>query len=277
MSLAQQLNLTVFGATGGCAANVVVAALHAGINCVAMVRTPAKLRGLLEDQYKVPPKTLDAHLVIVQGNIRSVEDIKRTLTVSGRLPDRILFTVGGSPIVQFSLFAPITIDDPHICEEGMKNLITALRSCAAENVPLGPLGGRPVLITISTISMSTRRDLAYLYYPLEYWLLNIPRNDKKAMEKVIFAAALGSSSPFGGFAMVRPPLLTEGEALGPTKVKAGWVWPDEQRKEKLAAGQKEAGPMIGWSITKADVGKWIFDNLIQGDGSAFGKCWSLTS
>jgi hypothetical protein len=277
MSLAQQLTLTVFGATGGCAANALVAALRAGVNCVAMVRTPAKLRSILEDQYKVSAKTLDPHLIIVQGNIRSVDDIKHTLSVTGRLPDRILFGVGGSPRLQPSLLAPVTLDDPHVCEEGMKAVISALRFCAAENIPLGPSGGRPVIIAISTISMSTKRDMPYSFYPLEYWLLNIPRADKMALEKVIFAAAAESSSPLGGFAMVRPPLLTDGEAKGPNKVRAGWVWPDDQRKEKLAMGFEEAGPQIGFSITKADVGEWIFENLIQGDGPSYGKCWSLTS
>ncbi|KEF56281.1 uncharacterized protein A1O9_07862 [Exophiala aquamarina CBS 119918] len=277
MSPTQQPTLTVFGATGGCAANAVVAALGAGIKCVALARTPSKLRNMLEDQYTVPPKTLDANLVIIEGNIRSIEDVKRTLTASGSLPDRILFGVGGSPKIQFSLWAPITLDDPHICEEGMKTLIAALRSCEAENVQLGPQGSRPLLFAISTVSMSSRRDLAYLYYPLEYWLLSIPRSDKKALEKVIFEAVLGVDSPVGGFAMVRPPILSEGTALGPDKVKAGWVWPDEQRREKVAKGEKEVGPMVGWFVTKADVGRWIFDNLIQGDGSALGKCWSLTN
>lgn len=272
-----QPTFTVFGATGNCAAHALVAALNSGLSCIAMVRTPAKLRSLLEDQHKLSSDTLDSHLVIVQGNIKSVEDVKRTLTISGRLPDRILFAVGGSPILQFSLFAPINLDDPHICEEGMKTLITAVRSCIAENIPLGPLGTRPVLLTISTISMSSRRDLPYLYYPLEYWLVNIPRKDKKALEDTIWSTVLKDDSPFGGFAMVRPPLLSDGPALGPEKVRAGWVWPDQQREAKTAHGEKEAGPAIGWSIAKADVGRWIFDNLVMGNGSSLGKCWTLTS
>ncbi|KAK5054033.1 hypothetical protein LTR84_001995 [Exophiala bonariae] len=277
MARARQPTLTVFGATGNCAAHALVAALKAGLNCITMVRTPAKLRHLLEDQHKIPSNTLDSNLVVVQGNIKSTEDVKRTLTTSGRLPDRILFAVGGSPIMQFSLVAPINLDDPHICEEGMKTLVTALRSCITNKIPLGPLGIRPVLITISTISMSSRRDLPYLYYPLEYWLVNIPRKDKKALEDVIWSTVLEDDSPFGDFAMVRPPLLRGGAALGPEKVRAGWVWPDQLRQEKIAQGEKEAGPAIGWSIAKADVGRWIFDNLIMGNDSSFGKCWTLTS
>lgn len=277
MTQTQQPTLTVFGATGGCAANALVAALHVGLNCVAMVRTPAKLRDKLENEHKVPSSTLDSHLVVVQGNIKSVDDVKRSLTVSGRLPDRILFGIGGSPMMQLNPLAPFTLDDPHICEEGMKTLIAALRLCIADNIPLGPLGRRPMLITISTVSMSTRRDLHYLFYIIEYWLVTIPRKDKKELEKVIFSTVLRDDSPFGGFAMVRPPLLTDGAALGQDKVRAGWVWPDEQREEKIAMGQEEAGPAMGWSIAKADVGRRIFDNLILGDTASFGKCWTLTS
>jgi hypothetical protein len=64
------------------------------------------------------------------------------------------------------------------------------------------------------------------------------RTDKKAMEKVIFAAAAEPRSPLGDYAMVRLPLLTGGEAQGPNKVKASWVWSNEQRKEKLAGGHR---------------------------------------
>jgi hypothetical protein len=233
---------------------------------------------MLETQYNVSTTIVDIHLTIVQGNIKSIDDIKRTLTISGRLPDRILFGIGGSPIWQFNLFAPLTNDDPHVCEEGMKALIAALRACIAEDVvPLGPSGVRPVLITISTISMSNRRDMVWAYYPLEYWVLNVPRADKKALERVVYAAAAEVDSPLGGFAMVRPPLFTDGEARGLESVRAGWVWPDEERKAKVAAGLKEKGPEIGYSITRVDVGTWIFENLVKGDEGAFGKCWSVTS
>lgn len=277
MSQARLPTLTVFGATGGCSANALVVALHAGLSCVAMVRTPSKLRTMLQEQYSVSADKIDAHLTVVQGNIRSVEDIKRTLTVTGRLPDRILFGIGGSPRMQFSLTAPITLDDPHVCEEGMKSVLAALRACVADGVPLGLMGSRPGLIVISTISMSSRRDMPYSYYPLEYWLVNIPRADKLATQKVVFAAAAEADPPFGGLAMVRMPLLTDGPAKGLDNVRAGWVWPDEQRKDKLAKGEKEAGPQIGYSITRADVGKWIFENLVRGGEDAFGKCWSLTN
>lgn len=280
MSPAQQPTLCVFGATGGCAANALVAALRTGIGCVAMVRTPTKLRTMLEDKYSVSPEKLDAHLTIVQGNIRSVDDIRRALTITGRLPDRILSGVGGVAHFQFSLLAPVTLDDPHICEEGMKAVVSALRSCDAENVPLGPLGSRPVLIAISTISMGNQRDMPYSLYPVEYWLLNVPRADKKAMERVVFtaaASAAGEHSPFGGFAMVRPPLLTDGPAKGFDKIKTGWVWPDEQWGEELVGSQKEAGPQVGFFVARADVGEWIFEHLIKSDGKSFGKCWNLTN
>lgn len=277
MSAAHKSTLAFFGATGGCAANALAASLRAGLTCVAMVRTPAKLYTILADQHNIRPEILDKCLVVVKGNIKSIDDVKRALTATGRLPDRILFTVGGVAHLQWNLWSPVGLDDPHICEDGMKVVLSALRDCEREKVPFGSLGSKPVLLTISTISMSNQRDLPYLLYPVEYWLLRIPRADKKAMEDVIFDAVAATDSPLGGFAMVRPPLLSEGQAVGLDKVKAGWVWPDFQREKKLALGQRESGPLIGFFVTKADVGAWIFENLIQGNGQAFGKCWNLLS
>lgn len=275
MPIPQQPTLIVFGATGGCVANALLAALRDGITSVAMVRSTEKLRRMLLDQYHMPSEVLDKHLKITQGNIRSIDDVERALTINGHLPDKIVFGVGGSPRFNFSLLAPLTLDDPHICEEGMKTLISALRSCQSRGVPDGPLGMRPHLVTISTISMSNHRDLPYLYYPMEYWLLSIPRADKLAMEKVIFAAASEVESPLGDFAMVRPPILLDSPVLGFDKIRAGWVWPDAHREEKLARGQKEAGPQIGYTVSKPDVGEWIFANMIKNGMDLHGKCWNL--
>jgi hypothetical protein len=242
-----------------------------------MVRTPSKLLDILGTTHHIPSELIETHLTIVQGNIKSSDDIMKTLTVTGHLPDKILFGVGGSPIFQFNIFAPLTLDDPHICEEGMKNIIAALRHCQDDGIPHGHSGSKPQIIAISTISMSNIRDMPYLYYPLEYWFLNIPRADKLALERVVCESAAEENSIISDFAFVRPPLLTDGPALGPAKVQAGWVWPDHLRKERVAQGLREAGPAIGWMITKADVGRWIFENLVAGGVGGFGRCWTLTN
>lgn len=219
---------------------------------------------------------VNANLTIVQGNIRSAADVRSALTTAGRLPDRILSAVGGSPVFQFNLMAPISLDDPHICEGGMATLLSTLKSCLKDNVPLGPSGKRPSLIAISTISISRCRDIPYLYYPLEYWLLNIPRADKMALERVIHAATKDDIVPFDDFAMVRPPLLLDGPAKGIENIRVGWIWAEVDRQEKLATGQRELGPQIGYTVAKRDVGLWIYENLIKDSKQLDGRCFNLT-
>lgn len=273
---AQKPTFTVFGATGGCAANALVPALNASLTCVAMVRTPAKLRTMLETQYNVPAAKIDACLTIVQGNITSTDDIKAALTVGGHLPDRILFGVGGAPHLQFSLFEPCALDNPRVCEQGMEALVSALRSCAAENFPLGPTGSKPIVISISTTGIGRRRDVPLLMYPLYHWVLRGPHQDKGIMEKILTTTANETDSPVGDFAVVRPTLLNDSPAQGLAKVRAGWVWADVESQDKLARGEKEKGPEMGYSISRIDVGSWIFDKLVIGDGM-YGRCSSLTT
>ena len=55
------------------------------------------------------------------------------------------------------------------------------------------------------------------------------------------------------FVIVRPSLLTNGRALGGKRVKVG----------------TEEEPVVGYMISREDVGLWIFENLVKGDGDRF--------
>lgn len=51
------------------------------------------------------------------------------------------------------------------------------------------------------------------------------------------------------FVIVRPSLLTNGKALGGTKIRVG----------------TEERPAVGYTISREDVGRWVFENLVRGD------------
>ena len=55
------------------------------------------------------------------------------------------------------------------------------------------------------------------------------------------------------FVIVRPSLLTNGKAQGGKKVKVG----------------TEEKPVVGYLISREDVGVWMFENLVQGDGARY--------
>ena len=68
------------------------------------------------------------------------------------------------------------------------------------------------------------------------------------------------SESISGWVMVRPTLLTNGAALGERKVRAG----------------REGAPAVGYTISRDDVGKWIFENFVKEGKVWVGQKVSLT-
>lgn len=96
------------------------------------------------------------------------------------------------------------------------------------------------------------------------------------MESVVAKATTesGDDSPISGFVITRPTLLTDGDAKGLNKVKVGW----ETHPEAVNAKEdKKSKPAIGYSIRRADVGTWIFEEVVKGKGDWVNKCVSMTS
>ena len=53
--------------------------------------------------------------------------------------------------------------------------------------------------------------------------------------------------------IVRPSLLTNGKARGGKKIRVG----------------TEEKPAVGYTISREDVGLWVFENLLKGDGETY--------
>lgn len=108
--------------------------------------------------------------------------------------------------------------------------------------------------------------------PLYHWLLSVPHKDKKRMEALILAEGekRAEERVIGDFVLVRPSLLTDGARLGVAKVRVG---------EESGAGGAGAGkPAVGYTISREDVGGWVFDEIVSGDGADrfAGKMVSIT-
>ncbi|KAF2811254.1 uncharacterized protein BDZ99DRAFT_442128 [Mytilinidion resinicola] len=266
--------LAFFGATGGCAAAALSAALRDNYTATALARTPDKLRTLLTTTHSIPSSTL-ATLTIHTGNVRNVSDVKKAL-ISPTSPTHLVDTIisgigGGNAHFQASLWKPVGIDDPHICETGVATMLAALASLADEGISTTASGAKPLLVAISTPGgcESGQRDLLVLLWPVFYWLLAEPYMDKKAMERLIFSAA-EEGSGISDFVVIRPSLLMDGPARGLEMVRAGWVWgiPGVEGREE------EQGPTLGCTVGRADVGEWIFQEVVRKGGWA-GKCVTL--
>jgi hypothetical protein len=70
--------------------------------------------------------------------------------------------------------------------------------------------------------------------------------------------------------IVRPSILTDAPEKDLESVKVGWVW----NIQKIADREREPGHVKAWSISRKDVGAWVFKKIIV-DGGWEGRSISL--
>ncbi|EXJ89122.1 hypothetical protein A1O3_02186 [Capronia epimyces CBS 606.96] len=244
-----------FGATGGVTNAALAHTLKAGYKVIALVRNREKLCNLLASQ-GFDEVTIAKHLTIVEGNALDVAAVKRTLTAGadGALPTHIVTGLGSAGRLTFNWCHPgniVKLDNPTICETAAQTLLTAMREIYAEKPWLST--DKPLLIFISTTGVTRGPDdvpfaMRFLYHQM----LAIPHADKMKMEDAYRAdAEKDDDAVFRNIVGIRPTLLTGGasytDAVGLDHVKYG----------------TESHPATGFSIKRADVGHWVFENLID--------------
>ncbi|KAB5515026.1 hypothetical protein GE09DRAFT_1161233 [Coniochaeta sp. 2T2.1] len=221
------------GATGGCGLSALRRSLEAGHTCIALCRTPSKLSSKL-------PASLLPNLKLEQGNAHDVSAVARCLVHPNdpsRVVDMVVTSIGGA----FSL--KTGLDDVNVCGKGANALVEALASVRKS----GNVSGQPWLVGVSSTGLTDAgRDIPLLLVPLYHGLLKVPHKDKKAMEDIL--ANSGER-----FTIVRAAWLTDGPEKGGIRVGV----------EDVAAGKFEKKE-IGWSISREDVGRWIFEHLVEG-------------
>ncbi|OXV06912.1 hypothetical protein Egran_05322 [Elaphomyces granulatus] len=271
MSSTSNKTIAFFGATGGCANACLAYALNAGHHATALARTPPKLTSKLLAQ-GVSQTTLDTNLRIIKGDATDVAAVKSTILLgdgndnggSPALVASIVSGLGGTPSLETrKLIIPrFKLDNPHITEETTEALLSALRELYAQ---YPDLLNKPVLTVISTTGVTKQgqpKDVPLLLRPLYRTFLQLPHDDKRRMEDLVSA----NQDLFSGTVIVRPTLLAGDGSL--TSAKG---------LQHVRVGT-ESKPALGYQITKTDVGLWIFEEVIQGDGQKWlGKKVSLTS
>lgn len=254
-----------FGATGGVTNAVLVHTLLAGYKAAALVRNPQKLRDQLTAQ-GLDASVMD-NLAIVQGNALDVAAVKRTLAAAAAspttgLPTFIVTGLGGAPHLRFNWRNPFQfagLDNPTICESAAKALTAAMREIYAENPSLQTANkaNKPLLTFVSTTGITRGpEDVPFWMRFLYHQILTEPHIDKRKMENeyrsdLEKSSADSSSSVFRSVVGIRPTLLTGGadykDSVGLDKIRSG----------------TEANPALGYTVKRADVGLWVFVNVIN--------------
>ncbi|KAI3321589.1 hypothetical protein HD806DRAFT_502961 [Xylariaceae sp. AK1471] len=229
MSVPHTETVAFFGASTGVGLAALKHTLATGRQCVALCRTPAKLAAIL------PPQS-HPNLKIVQGNAHDVTAVSACLLARpGALVDHIISTIGGA-------FVPskLSIDDPEVCRRGMAVLLEALAKLRSDGVV-----GKPYIVVCSTTGLSRfGRDIPVAMIPMYHVLLKVPHQDKIIMEDNLVSSG-------EDFTIVRASLMVSEEET--TKdVRVGI--------EDPKTGRESAA--IGYTITKADAGRWIAENLV---------------
>ncbi|KAM3414543.1 hypothetical protein BST61_g9702 [Cercospora zeina] len=252
--------LAFFGATGGCAGTCLALALNAGYHSTALVRTPSKLRDILKTK-DVSEATMTKYLTILQGNATDPAAVRRTIapeTKGGQVVDMIINGVGATPKLQWSLVKPVVIDQPTICQDVTAAILKLLRELSPSSS-----SRKPLFINVSTTGIPSEGkpwDVPTKFTWLYHYVLQQPHEDKKRVQEMIKEDMGSEQSGIGGYVLVKPSLLTDGQALGLGKVRVG----------------TEDRPEIGNTIRREDVGRFMFERLVKEDVKAEWMNTSLT-
>lgn len=219
----------------------------------------------------IPQTTIDSQLRIVKGDIGDVSAIKNILLVPSAstageggeeavgLVSAIVSGVGGVGKLQWSLRRPVTVDVPDLCANAVKNIVQALHEIY-ETHPSLASGQRPSITVISSTGISQGpEDVPFGLRTLYHVILADPHKDKREMERIALENAnnavlsTDAGKVFGEAIVVRATLMKGGQSIKDGK---GW--------KKLKVGTEEK-PAVGYSVHRADVGEWIFEEVVRGE------------
>jgi hypothetical protein len=262
--------IAFFGATGPSTNACLVHTLQAGHSAAALARTPSKLKRQLLSQ-GLSEDTLSRQLIIIQGDALDVDATKRTLTAGGGFVTTIVSGLGGLAKPTFNFWRPFqifTLDNPTICAAATQTLFNALQEAYGEKPVL--TANKPLVTFMSTTGVTTGpADVPFWMRFLYHQMLTIPHADKRKMEALYrknMAESDSSKRLFRTVVGIRPTLLTGGENVT-----------DGIGLEKIRVG-REQKPALGYTIRRADVGHWIFENIIKKGAHGWeGEMVTLTS
>ncbi|KAK2855581.1 hypothetical protein FQN49_005045 [Arthroderma sp. PD_2] len=259
------------GSTGGCANSCLAHTLKGGYNVVALARTPSKLTDQLKVQ-GIEQNVIDGQLTIVQGDVNDIEAVKRTVAPAsnnGNLVPTIISGIGSSPKLQASIWQPVTLNDPNTCEKATNNIISVVREVQSAAEKAGQPKTQPFFTVVSTTGISKTEDVPLAFRAMYHYFLAVPHKDKLKMEESLFdsvADPVVSARAFRGVMAVRPSLLT-----GDYNIATGKGW------KTLRVGT-DAKPAMGYTIQRADVGEWIYHEVVANRGENYtNQKVSLTS
>jgi hypothetical protein len=236
-----------------------------------VARNPESLRNILVAEKHIPTGIIDKYLTIHQGDVKDPAAVAKALispTNANFVVDFILSGVGSRPRFQWSITRPLPLQDPTICEDTIKTIYAALSNLSASGITGTAASQKPLLVVVSTAGCGRARGVPLPVYLQYHYLVGGPLADKQKMEDLILR---DNGRHVRDFVIMRPLVLTDGEAKGDGRLRVGWEWGVVGEK----GSPDEPGPELGYLMSKADLGKWAFNHVVL-EGGWEGKCVYLT-
>ncbi|WPH05072.1 Hypothetical protein R9X50_00797100 [Acrodontium crateriforme] len=235
--------IAFFGATGDCAGYALANALNDGHDCIALVRTPAKLTASLKAK-GAKSEAMDNHMTIVQGDVKDVEAVSKALKINGTVVDYIVSGIGSAPKLQWSFWCPVTLQDPTICQSAGKTILAALQQLKPTK--------KPVMVNVMTTGIPPRGvpwDVPFAFAWIYRYALHVPHVDKEVLQRTLIEHVKLPEAERGikSFTNIKASLLVDGESLGLQVVRDG----------------VEDAPAVGYTIRRSDVGLWIYERILK--------------
>ena len=236
-------SIAFFGATGGSANAALTEALLNGHKCRALARNPNNLTKMLLEQ-SINQTVLDEKLTIIKGGIYDQEALKATVFDGKDVVRAIVSGLGPTPQLQWSLYSPVTVNNLTLCGDFATLLVQTLEQLKKN---ITDYKG-PSVAAVSTTGISKGpNDVPFGYNWLYHWLLKVPHVDKRNMESVLRSEP--AQIVFSKIVITRATLLLGSHLLS-------------SKGAKLYVGTGES-PILGYYVSRADVGDWIYKNVIE--------------
>lgn len=234
------------------------------------VRSADKLRNLLKTKHGLTDDQSgsSSKLTIIEGDVRTLADVKRTLQLENGSTARLIISgIGGVP-KGIGLYG-MKLEDPKIGEVSTKVILEAVAEMRQQHEPTY----RPVFLGISSIGLGRgrTRDLPYIQYPIYTWLLREPFIDKRIFEQLVMDAHNEGQVQT---ILVRASMLTDGKGKGMQAIRVGSEpLPTTSQSDNPVAHEDDGIPLpIGYTISREDVGRWIYEAVIKPESGS--KKWS---
>lgn len=224
-------------------------------------------------------------LTVIEGDATDVDSVKKTLVTNTdpstyTLVASIISGVGGAGMMSFTREARcqkikfripalphIELENPHITEQTTRALLAALEQITPRfSSPASYRAVAPRVTIISTTGHNSgNKDVGFWFRPMYSVLLPIPHADKLQMEKLLDEESqLGDDGVLaGGVVVVRPSFLTGDHLI---HVREGEKETQGVGLEGVRVGT-EVDPAVGYTISRALVGEWIYEEIVKSEGS----------